>query len=210
MRILSTCAATVLGSLVEPFEDLDGDRTPGGGAEQTEDDLERALLAVAAVSALGEFAARPLDVAGGQVVEHEGVFLEVALGEALLDGRLPLDEPVHRGVQLLVVDGAEVEHLAERGDGAFGRQCAGGGELRLRVDDTGDEHTSAHTSVRYCIVSRCRHVRRRRSYPGHAAPQAGQTSVSPTNSTPTSTSPCSRASRTSHTCHGRSMPSSLS
>ena len=48
--------------------------------------------------ALGEFAVRSLDVAGGQVVEHQGVFLEVALGEALLDGRLPLDEPVHRGV----------------------------------------------------------------------------------------------------------------
>ena len=38
-----------------------------------------------------------------------------------------------------VVDGAEVEHLSERGDGAFGRQGAGGGELRLRVDDAGDE-----------------------------------------------------------------------
>ena len=65
--------------------------------------------------------------------------LEVALGEALLDGRLPLDEPVHCGVQLLRVDGAEVEHLPERGDGAFRRQGAGGGELRLRVDDAGDE-----------------------------------------------------------------------
>ena len=38
-----------------------------------------------------------------------------------------------------VVDGGEVEHLPERGDGAFGRQGAGGGELRLRVDDAGDE-----------------------------------------------------------------------
>ena len=36
------------------FEDLDGDRTLGGGAEQTEDDLQRALLAVAAVAALQE------------------------------------------------------------------------------------------------------------------------------------------------------------
>ena len=91
------------------------------------------------MAALGEFAVRSLDVAGGQVVEHQGVFLEVALGEALLDGRLALDEPVHRGVQLLRVDGAEVEHLRERGDGAFGRQGAGGGQLRLRVDDAGDE-----------------------------------------------------------------------
>ena len=111
------------------FEDLDGDRTAGGGAEQTEDDLQRALLAVAAVAAPGEFAVRPLDVAGGQVVEHQGVFLEMALGEALLDGCLAFDEPVHRGVQLLGVDRAEVEHFPEGGDGAFGCQGAGGGEL---------------------------------------------------------------------------------
>ena len=129
------------------FEDLDGDRTPGGRTEQTEDDLERALLAVAAVAALGEFAVRSLDVAGGQVVEHQGVFLEVALGEALLDGCLALDEPVHCGVQLLRVDGAEVEHLPERGDGAFGRQGAGGGELRLRVDDAGDEQCEDEVAV---------------------------------------------------------------
>ena len=37
-------------------------------------------------------------------------------------------------------------------------------------------------------------------------PQAGQTSVSPANSTPTSTSLRSRASRTSRTRHSRSMP----
>ena len=129
------------------FEDLDGDRTPGGGAEQTEDDLARALLAVAAAAALGEFAVRSLEVAGGQVVEHQGVFLEVALGEALLDGGLPLDEPVHRGVQLLRVDRAEVEHLAERGDGGFGRQGAGGGELRLGVDDAGDEQGEDELAV---------------------------------------------------------------
>ena len=48
------------------------------------------------------------------------------------------------------------------------------------------------------------------SYPGQAAPHAGQTSVSPANSTPTSTSPCSRASRTSRTRQGRSMPNSFS
>ena len=75
------------------------------------------------------------------------MFLEVALGEALLDGCLALDEPVHCGVQLLRVDGAEVEHLPERGDGAFGRQGAGGGELRLRVDDAGDEQCEDEVAV---------------------------------------------------------------
>ena len=33
---------------------------------------------------------------GGQVVEHQRVLLEVPLGESLLDGGLPLDQPVHR------------------------------------------------------------------------------------------------------------------
>ena len=121
------------------LEDLDGDRTPGGRAEQTEDDLERALLAVAAVAAPGEFAVGSLDVAGGQVVEHQGVFLEMALGETLLDGRLTLDEPVHRGVQLLGVDGAEVEHFPRVETALSGFRARAGGQLRLRVDDAGDE-----------------------------------------------------------------------
>ena len=129
----------MLGSLVEPSKTSTATGHPVAVQRQTEDDLERALLAVAAVPALGEFAVRSLDVAGGQVIEHQGVFLEVALRQALLDGRLPLDEPVHRGVQFLRVDRDEVQHLPERGDGAFGSQGAGGGELRLRVDDAGDE-----------------------------------------------------------------------
>ena len=147
MRILSTCAATVLGSLVEPSKTSTATGHPVAVQSRPKTILERALLAVAAVAALGEFAVRSLDVAGGQVVEHQGVFLEVALGEALLDGCLALDEPVHCGVQLLRVDGAEVEHLPERGDGAFGRQGAGGGELRLRVDDAGDEQCEDEVAV---------------------------------------------------------------
>ena len=43
------------------------------------------------------------------------------------------------GVQLPGIDGAEVQHLPEGGDGGFRRQGAGGGQLRLRVDDAGDE-----------------------------------------------------------------------
>ena len=50
-------------------------------------------------------------------------------------------------VQLLRVGRAEVEHLAERGDGGFGRQGAGGGELRLRVDDAGDEQGEDEVAV---------------------------------------------------------------
>ena len=136
---MSTCAATVLGSLVEPSKTSTATGQPVAVQSRPKTICSVPFLRSRLWPALGEFAVGPLDVAGGQVVEHQGVFLEVALGEALLDGRLALDEPVHRGVQLLRVDGTEVEHFPERGDGAFGCQGAGGGELRLRVDDAGDE-----------------------------------------------------------------------
>ena len=51
-------------------------RPPPG--ELAEDDLELVLLAVAAVAALGEGAVGSFHIGGGEVVEDEGVFLEMA------------------------------------------------------------------------------------------------------------------------------------
>ena len=39
----------------------------------------------------------------------------------------------------MLVDVAEFEHPTEGGDGGLGGEGAGGGELRLRVDDAGDD-----------------------------------------------------------------------
>ena len=139
VRIFSTWQATVLGSDVEPSKTSTASGQPLGRAQQTEDDLQRARLAVAAVPALGQRAVGSLQVTGGQVVEHQRVFPQVPLGQTLLDGRLLPHEPVHRGVELMLVDGAEPEHLAQGGDGAFGRQGTGGGQLGLRIDDAGDD-----------------------------------------------------------------------
>ena len=61
------------------------------------------------------------------------------LGQALLDGRLPLHQPVHRRIQFVLIDVAEPKRLAQGGDGALGGQAARGGQLRLRVDDAGDD-----------------------------------------------------------------------
>ena len=121
------------------LEDLDRHRTALGGAQQPEDDLQRAGLAVAAVPALGQRALGAFHVAGGQVVEHQRVLAQMPRGQALLDARLPLDQPVHRRIQLLWVDVAEPEHFAQGGRGAVGGQGAGGGQLRPRVDDAGDD-----------------------------------------------------------------------
>ena len=50
-----------------------------------------------------------------------------------------IDEPVHGGVELERVDLAEIQQVPERGAGALGGQGAGGGQLRLRVDDARDD-----------------------------------------------------------------------
>ena len=72
---------------------------------------------------------RNTHVAGGQVVEHQGVLSKMPLGEPLLDGGLPLDQPVHRLIQLMGVDVAEPVQLAQGGYRALGAQRAGGGQF---------------------------------------------------------------------------------
>ena len=114
----------ITDNAVEDDEDLDGDRTALGRAQQPEDDLQRALLAVAAVPVLGQRAVRALHVAGGQVVEHQRVLAKMPLGEPLLDGGLPLDQPVHRRVELMLIDVAESEQFAQGGYRALGGQRA--------------------------------------------------------------------------------------
>src|SRR5271157_5689660 len=46
----------------------------------------------------------PLQIARGDVVEHEHAILEVALGEDLLDGGLAAAQKVEGGVKLVLVD----------------------------------------------------------------------------------------------------------
>ena len=64
------------------------------------------------------------------------------LGEALLDAGLPFDQPVHRCVELVLIDVAESKQFAQGGYRARGGQRAGGGQLRARVDDAGDDKSN--------------------------------------------------------------------
>ena len=105
----SIWAASVIGSAVLPSNTSIATGQPSGGAEQAIDDLQRARLAVAAVAALGERAAAALHVARGHVVEHQRAVREMALGQRRLDGGLALQQPVERGVELVLVDLAETE-----------------------------------------------------------------------------------------------------
>ena len=115
-------------------EDLDGDGATVAVAQQGEDDLELAALAVAGMAA-GGGAVGALEVGGGDVGEDEGGVGEMAFGEGLLDGVLAGQEPVHGGVEVVGVGLAELEVVAEGVGQAGGAEAAGGGELGARLED---------------------------------------------------------------------------
>ena len=120
-------------------EDLDGDRAALPGAEQAEDDLQGVALAVAAVAAPGQRAASALEVGGGEVVEDEGVVAEVLGGQPGLDGRLAGAEPVEGGVELVLLDLAEIEEGAEGGGGGLRGEGPGGGEFGAGGEEAGGD-----------------------------------------------------------------------
>jgi len=68
---------------------------------------------VAAIAELRQLAAPPLEIARGDVVEHEHAVLEVALGERLLDARLAAAQKIEGGIEFVLVDRAEAQHGAE-------------------------------------------------------------------------------------------------
>ena len=91
------------------------------------------------MAAPGQRAVTAFQIAGREVVEYQRVVLKVPFGQALLEGCLAFDQPVHRRVEFVLVDRTHSEHLAQCGDGALGGEGAGRGQLRLRVDDTGGD-----------------------------------------------------------------------
>ena len=63
----------------------------------------------------------------------------MALGQGGLDGGLALQQPVQRGVELVLIDLAETEHLAKARGGGGGGQRTGGGELGGGIEDPADQ-----------------------------------------------------------------------
>ena len=122
------------------LEYLDRHRAAVRRAQQAVDDLQLALLAVAVVAALRQFAAAPLDIARRHVVEHQHAVPQVLAGERRLDRRLALHEPVERDIELVLVDRPETEHLAEAGSRGERVEHAGGGELGGRRNKPRHDH----------------------------------------------------------------------
>ena len=64
----------------------------------------------------------------------------MALCQALFDTPLAPHQPVHRLVQLVLVDCTQLQDLAQGGDCALRVQGAGSGQFGAGVDDAGDDH----------------------------------------------------------------------
>jgi hypothetical protein len=94
---------------------LDRDRLSGRRAAQPIADLRLARLAVARVPDRRQLTVAPLQVTGGQVIEHEPLTLQMTAGERLLDPLLARKQPVHRREQLGFCQLAQLELLRERG-----------------------------------------------------------------------------------------------
>ena len=71
----------------------------------------------------------------------------MALCQALLDAVLASEQPVHGGVQLILVDGVQLQQVAEGGDGAFGVEGASGGEFGAGIDDASGDHGDDEIAV---------------------------------------------------------------
>ncbi len=126
-------------------------------AQQPEHDLQLAALAVAGVAVMRQRAAAPLQPCRGDVVEYQSAVLEVTLGQTPFDPALALKQPVHRLVEFVFVDLAQVEGLAEAAAQGVAAEPACGGELRARRHDAGGDHgwRSAPVPSRM-MVSACR------------------------------------------------------
>ena len=122
------------------LEHLDGDGAAVGRTEQAVDDLQLALLAVAVVAALGQQTAAAFDVARRDIVEHQRPALQMALRERGLDRDLTLDEPVERGVELVLGNLAEGQLDPEARCGGGGVERFGASELGGRGDNAADDH----------------------------------------------------------------------
>src|SRR5580693_3313104 len=95
---------------------------------------------IAAVAELRQFAPPPLQIARGDVVEHEHAILEVALGEDLLDAALAAAQEVEGGVEFVLVDLAQAEHGADRVSGGRLAELARGRQLGGRFNDPRHYH----------------------------------------------------------------------
>ena len=98
--------------------------------------MESVSFAITAISHGGQRAGDTLKVAGAEIVEHQASFFEVSSSQFFLDTFLPLEQPIHGGIEIILVGIGHTE--------AFG-QCGGvpppcRREFAVRFEDACGNH----------------------------------------------------------------------
>ena len=75
----------------------------------------------------------------------------MVFGQCCLDRRLADGEPVESGVELVLIDHAEAELLAQAGAGGVRRQRAGGGELGAGIQQAADHQSQDQIATAVAI-----------------------------------------------------------
>ena len=131
------------------LEDFDGNGSALAVAEQSVNDLQLPLFSVAGVAQAGERTGVPLEVAARKVVENQRAFMKVACGKSFLDARLAGQEPVHGGVEVVLIGIlGQVALLGEGAQTGFRVEGAGGGEFGTREEDAGGNQGHAEIALR--------------------------------------------------------------
>ena len=90
------------------------------------------------VAERGQWRTAPLQIAGRDIVEQQGGALEMPSGEALLDPRLPPQQPVEHVEHFVAADGTEAEQGTVAAGGGLRGQAVSGGELGAGLEHAGD------------------------------------------------------------------------
>ena len=137
---LAHLAGHGLGVAGVALEDLDSDRDAVLGGEQPAGDLQAAADPVLGVADGAQRAGPALERGRGDVVEDQRPAGQVPGRERVLDPVLPGGQPVHGGVQVILITAACAEGLAQRAGRGLGLQPAGDGQLGARRDHLRDRH----------------------------------------------------------------------
>ena len=117
-----------------------------GGTQQPVDDLPLARFAVSAIAILCQWATAALQIAGGQIVEHQAAALEMTPGEGALDLGLRRQQEIEREVEFVLVDLAEFEDGSQRMRRRRRAELARGGQFGGRLDHAGQRSSPVPAS----------------------------------------------------------------
>ncbi len=110
-----------------PLEDLHRHGAALAVAQEAENNLGKALLAVTAMAECGQGTMRACVVSRGHIAKDQRAFLEVATCQFALNARLLLHQPIHRRIEIVFGDIVKLkEHPQTGGQGLMIHATSGG------------------------------------------------------------------------------------